>query len=278
MDNISPNSLRGNLNDQLVACADAGNLAGIERLLAQGAAAGAAGRADFPSYACNPKAENSMALRMAAKKGHHECVKRLIPVSNPANCFSALAAAASWGRLECVALLLPFSDASADFSSALFLAISGGHIDCARALIPALGPKDSFNSLSFAAFHGHVEGVTLLTPISDAEARSCALRRAAARGKDECVKLLLPVSGPLGDMLGLADDVAYLGLASTFSIIIDHEPLLLNLLDLPSLLGAAVAKHHSELVRLLSSLAERQSLSGHLSPPTPPGGSTAPRL
>lgn len=274
MDNISPNSLLGNLNDQLVACADAGNLAGIERLLAQGAA----GCADLPSYACNPKAENSMALRMAAKNGHHECVKLLIPVSNPANCFSALAAAASWGRLECVVLLLPFSDESADFSSALFLAISGGHIDCAQALIPALGPKDSFNSLAFAAFHGHVEGVKLLIPISDAEARSCALRRAAARGNDECVKLLLPVSGPLGDMLSLADDVAYLGLASTFSIIIDHKPLLLSLLDLPSLLGAAVAKHHSELVRLLSSLAERQSLSGHLPPTAPASASNAPRL
>lgn len=63
MDNISPNSLRGNLNDQLVACAEAGYLAGMERLLAQDAASGV----DLPCYACSPKAENSMAFAWPLK-------------------------------------------------------------------------------------------------------------------------------------------------------------------------------------------------------------------
>lgn len=253
------------LNNQLVNCAAAGDLPGVASLLSQGA---------------DPQHEKSLALSMAARNGCHECAKLLIPVSNPADGFSALAMAASRGRLECVLLLLPFSDAKSDFSSALLLAVEAGYIECARALIPALSPNtDCSEALVFAAFYGLAEFVELLIPISDPKANdSRALRRAAIHGNDACVKLLLPVSAPLVEMLSFVGDVVDLGLASTFSIMIDHEPPLLSLLDLPALLGLAVANHHFELARLLSSLAERQSISEHLTPPTPPGGFTAPRL
>ena len=57
----------------------------------------------------------SIALRLAADKGHLECVKLLIPHSDPkADDSAALRWAAEEGHLECVKLLIPHSDPKAD--------------------------------------------------------------------------------------------------------------------------------------------------------------------
>ena len=63
----------------------------------------------------DPKADNSYALRWAAKNGHLEIVKLLLPVSDPkANESVALRwAAENWHLVEMVKLVLPVSDPKA---------------------------------------------------------------------------------------------------------------------------------------------------------------------
>jgi hypothetical protein len=59
----------------------------------------------------DPKADNSYALQLAAKYGHTEIVKLLIPVSDPKACDNyALQLAAKYGHTEIVKLLIPVSD------------------------------------------------------------------------------------------------------------------------------------------------------------------------
>jgi hypothetical protein len=59
----------------------------------------------------DPKSNNSYALQWAARNGHLEIVKLLIPVSNPkANNSYALQWAARNGHLEIVKLLIPVSN------------------------------------------------------------------------------------------------------------------------------------------------------------------------
>ena len=67
-------------------------------------------------FSCN---EYDEALRRASKIGHAECVKLLIPVSDPkANESYALKIASTFGHIECVKLLIPVSDPKADNSYA----------------------------------------------------------------------------------------------------------------------------------------------------------------
>jgi ankyrin repeat protein len=147
----------------------------------------------------DPKAENSLALRWAADKGHLEIVKLLLPLSNPkANNSDALRYAALHGHLEVVKLLLPLSDPEAYNSEALRSAAQNGHLEVVKLLLPVSDPK-ACNSyaLRLAARNGHLEVVKLLLPLSDPKARNSeALRCASSNGHLEVVKLLSPVSDP----------------------------------------------------------------------------------
>ena len=150
---------------------------------------------------CNPLADKSEALRCAADGGHVECVRRLIPVSNPRGWNSvALRMAANNGHTDCVRLLIPHSDPRAYESEALRYASSHGHVDCVRELIPYSDSR-ARNSKALCS-HGHTECVRLLAPVSDPRARDS--RALCSHGHIECVRLLAPVSD-IGRALILAD-------------------------------------------------------------------------
>ena len=149
----------------------------------------------------DPEAGDSYALRWAAHRGHADCVKILIPVSDPmADNSVALRWAANNGHAECVKLLIPVSAPNAADSQALGWASLHGYADCVKLLIPVSDPKaDGSVALRWAAERGDAECVKLLIPVSDPKANnSRALREAAFNGHMGCVKLLLPVSDPLG--------------------------------------------------------------------------------
>ena len=111
----------------------------------------------------------SIALRLAADKGHLECVKLLIPHSDPkADDSAALRWAAEEGHLECVKLLIPHSDPKADDSAALRWSANNGHLECVKLLIPHSDPKaDDSGALRLAAEEGNLECVRELMPHSD---------------------------------------------------------------------------------------------------------------
>lgn len=89
----------------------------------------------------DPKANDSLALRMAAQNGHIECVELLIPVSDPkAKDSYALRWAAQNGHVQCVELLVPISDPKADHSFALQSAVENGHTPCVDLLYPVSEP------------------------------------------------------------------------------------------------------------------------------------------
>lgn len=165
--------------------------------------------------------------------------------------FTALRLAAHHGHVECLRLLIPVSGLAAAAFQCVRVAARGGHAECVRLLVFASGPTDTYTK---------------------------ALHQAAINGCDECVKLLIPVSSPLVEILGALISTASNGHASTLSIMFAHEPRLLELLDLPSLLATAKANRHGELAVLLSSIIERQSLSAHVPEPAPSLSPPPPRL
>lgn len=167
---------------KLEKAASQGDLAGVQAALAEGA---------------NTSHLSSRALRLAAEGGHADCVKLLIPVSDPlARGSGALAMAAERGHIECVKLLIPVSDQRASGYRALKLATEFNRVECARLLAEAANPQDDqVEALLIAAEEGHLECLRLLMPLSNSLAsRSRALRGAAESGHAHCVLELLPVS------------------------------------------------------------------------------------
>lgn len=170
-------------------------------LLGLAASGDAPALASLLAWGVDPGFDDSAPLSYAALNGHAQCVKILLPLSDPAALGSrALRWAAKNGRLECAKLLLPACFASAEFDgrSALDLAAMNGHVECVRLLIP-LGHVQARNSaaLRFAADNGHAECVKLLLPLSDPKANgSQALFWAARHGHAECARILIPLSDP----------------------------------------------------------------------------------
>lgn len=93
----------------------------------------------------DPTFSDSQALRLAAYYGSSECLNLLIPVSSHFN--EALENAASQGNDKCVELLIPVSDVSAKKHHALWLATKYGHITCVDLLAPLGGGEDIAQSL-----------------------------------------------------------------------------------------------------------------------------------
>ena len=92
--------------------------------------------------------ESSIALRLAAQKGSAECVRLLLPGSDPkADESYALRIAAKYGHVECLRLLLPVSDAKAEKWAALRWAAQSGHAECVRMLLAVSGPLGEIDGL-----------------------------------------------------------------------------------------------------------------------------------
>jgi ankyrin repeat protein len=128
-----------------------------------------------------------------------------------------LIGAARNGHLEIIKLLIPHSDPSfqdRDGATALMHAAHGGHVECVRLLSnrsdAAIPDKGGYSPLMRAAHEGHAACVIQLIPVSDANARYrvlsgersdyarsngfTALMFAVLNGEIEIVKALLPLS------------------------------------------------------------------------------------
>ena len=246
-------NMRIDLDKLLIDSAISGNLTVINDLLAKGV---------------DPRLGSSSALRKAASNGHVECVKALIPVSDPTadHCDAAVGAAAS-GRAECLRLLLPLCggaflpDALAD---SLVWSSQNGHSECVKILLDFCSPDSNTKAaaLSLAAEHGRLECLLLLLPASPSLANdSEPLRLASKHGASDCVRALLPVSPSIfEDDRPLRAAVNH-GQAHVLSAMLDHHPLLEASLDLPAMREDAVARGFRELAELAGALADRQELA-----------------
>lgn len=245
---ISASITQQYLDELFFKTAEAGSLDDLELLLAQGA---------------NPKVRNSLPLRLAAKKGHADCVKFLIPVSDPTaqNSF-ALQLAVDGNRLECARLLIPVSNPAADRSRALRIAAMNGHAECAALLIPLSDPMDQSSvALRLASSGGHLECVKLLIPVSDHAAENFhALRAASENGHVECATLLIELCPLLSDprpFYAAIED----GEATAAAFMLEREPRLASLVDLPSLIESSSVRGHVQLRSLLSAVHDKHILS-----------------
>lgn len=119
-----------------------------------------------------PREQKGVALRRAAEYGHVECVKLLIPVSNPKDLNSdALRLAAQNGHAECVKLLIPVSDPYNQCSVALVCAALNRHAECVRLLVDVSQPKsDNSRALQWASFNNDPICFDLLYDVSDPQA------------------------------------------------------------------------------------------------------------
>ena len=109
------------------------------------------------------------ALSWATVNNHYDCVKLLIPVSDPkSNDSYALRWASEKGYTECVKLLIPVSDPKDNDSQALRCASNNGFTECVKLLIPVSAPKaKNSEALRLAAENNRYECVELLLPYSD---------------------------------------------------------------------------------------------------------------
>ena len=241
---------QSDIDQELMHAAEAGSADRVSELLACGA---------------SPRKKRSYALRCAAAHGHVDCLRLLLPVSNPkAEDFDALRVAAEHGHAECVRLLLPVSDPKAMNSFALQSAAMNGHAQCVRILLPVSDPRaENSDALRWAAWRGHEECVRLLLPVSRANALDAqALRMAAEHGHAGCVRLLLAESGPLGEVDGLFEAVIESGQATMAALLVEAEPRLLDKINLSQRLAAALENGHGNLASYLSSIIDEREILG----------------
>lgn len=125
------------LNGRLLEAATSGSLSALESLVALGA---------------DPAAFDGQALSNAAH-GHPQCVRFLLPLCDPRSQDSqALRQAVIFGDAESVALLAPASDAPRFAGPLLLSAIHRGNPDILRALLPHLDASiNDFDALRKAA-------------------------------------------------------------------------------------------------------------------------------
>lgn len=154
-------------------------------------------------------------------------------------CSLVLACSAANGRAQCVKLLIPLSDPTADESVALFEAARNGHADCVKLLIP-VSDHTVYGASAFyaAAENGHAECARLLTPSSRLRiADSRALCEASIlQGNPDVLAIMLAHDQRLlnGSILNGQDLSVHLdsalgkghaGLASLLSSIIERQAL-----------------------------------------------------
>lgn len=134
---------------------------------------------------------------VAARDGHTDKVRRLIPISDPkSNDSAALYWAAANGHAECVRLLAPVSDANSDEASPLFKSAQRGYQECVQLLLPATDPIHYSRALDFAAMEGEAACVKILMSVVNTDERSNALRTASRYSRHDVVDLLFEASAP----------------------------------------------------------------------------------
>jgi len=113
---------------------------------------------------------NTQHLLNAADQGNTAEVQRLISISDLAFNNEALRRASAHGHVECVKMLIPVSNPKHNDSSALQWASANGYVACVKELIPVSEPKAQNNeALVAAAFYGHHECVDLLFDVCNPE-------------------------------------------------------------------------------------------------------------
>jgi ankyrin repeat protein len=181
---------------QLVDAAAAGDVRQVNETLAA-----------YPSAARETREPGVTALMRAAEHGHAECVRALLPFSDP-----DAACDKHWVSHDGISYLdTPNLDWGSKVSarwvsetSALGFAALNGHLDCVKLLLPRSRDRcgsDGRTALMFAAAGGQAECVRFLMASADAsDAKTTtsngysALMDAALYGRVDCVELLLPVS------------------------------------------------------------------------------------
>lgn len=139
----------------------------------------------------NPSKPFHEPLLVAARTGQADDVARLINLSRSLNSY-ALEKAAEKGHAECVKLLIPVSEPEQDNSQALERAAQNGHAECVRLLIP-VSDMNGCAALRSAAMMGHSECVALLKDVSNLQANKEALVWAVDNNHIECVKMLVTI-------------------------------------------------------------------------------------
>lgn len=258
-----PTPLQAELDERLARSAEIGCIAEITSLLAQGA---------------DPKHNNSAPLSAAAKNGHAECVKALIPISYPGAMASrALYLAASGAHAGCVKLLIPVSDPKARDSLAIRAAATNGATESLRLLIPV---SDLPAALRISASGGHLECVRLLISCSDrvdhASSGFHSLRMAIEHGHFECANLLIELCSLSAEPRPFHEAIAQ-GQAKATAFMLAREPSLIDTIDPAKLILDAENNDHGDMASLLLSMIESRALSSSALAPSKPSGA-APRL
>lgn len=117
------------LDRQVALAAQAGYMADVQRFMAL----------QLPQHVYNT------ALQAAARNGQVDCVAALMEVTK--NHTDALIDAADHGHVECVRVLIPGSDPKANGSEALLCAALGGHVSCMDALYAVSNVRTVLNNL-----------------------------------------------------------------------------------------------------------------------------------
>lgn len=142
----------------------------------------------------HPKANNSLALRTAAERGHTQCVEQLIAVSDfkPYNQHieSALELAAQHGHDECVALLVPHAHPSTH-TQACRAAARNAHYDIVCNLLPRVEQDKAEEVLASAAWGGNIAIVKMVEQQFGVVGGADALVSASIAGRPPCVEYLV---------------------------------------------------------------------------------------
>lgn len=118
-------------------------------------------------------------------------------------------------------------------------------------------------ALRTAANNGHVECARLLLPVSDPKALNCeALKLAARHEHMECARMLLAASGPLCEVHGLLEELIQAGSSKMAALLIEHEPRLIDGMDLSKSIALAIESDHADMAGFLSSVIEQRELLG----------------
>jgi ankyrin repeat protein len=192
----------------------------------------------------------------------------------------ALTLAARGGHAECVRILLPLSLAKASAAAekgggtALMAAARGGHAECVRILLEAADPNhegagvdDGRTALSLAIEGGHAECAALLAPVTDMGIRAraghdCvgldALQLAAARGHAECVRALLPFCDPRETARAGFADASRSTALSRLGV---SQSLMASDLDGRTALMIAASRGHADCVEILLPASDPSAVS-----------------
>lgn len=147
------------------------------------------------------KQHNSIQLMYAVERGDTAEVARLLPLSDLSFLSnSPLCEAARGGHVECVKLLIPISPSLVvnEHRSPITIAAEQGHTECVQLLIPTSEESWRHHALCMAVAWGQVDCVKLLIgACNPKEGKSLPLQLAVEYNKHECLELLYDVSDPL---------------------------------------------------------------------------------